>query len=64
MIPTPPGPGDLPVGPERPEPLRVTPPPAAAMWDELDAVQRKLRELAERLQAVEERLQRLEERRQ
>ncbi len=64
MIPTPPGPGEIPVGPERPEPLRITPPPAMALWDELEEVRRKLRDLTERLQGLEERLRALEGHRQ
>lgn len=64
MIPTPVGPGDLPAVPERPVPLRVTPPPATSLWDELEELQRKVRELTERLDKAEQRLERLEERRQ
>lgn len=61
MIPTPVGPGDLPAIPERPVPLRVTPPPATSLWEELEELQRKVRELTERLEKAEERLVRLEE---
>lgn len=61
MIPTPMGPGDIPAIPERPIPLRVTPPPAASLWEELEELQRKVRDLTERLQKVEERLTRVEE---
>lgn len=60
MIPTPPGPGDIPVGPERPEPIRTVSPRAAALSDELEDLKHRLRDLAERLVAVEERVSRLE----
>ncbi len=60
MIPAPPGPGDLPTGPERPEPIRLSPPPATALWAEIDELQRTLTEFAERLEAIEDRLTRLE----
>ena len=60
MIPMPPGPADIPAFPERPEPVRVTPPPATSLWDELEEVRRNLRDLTERLQGLEERLRALE----
>jgi len=59
LIPTPPAPGDLPEIPERPHPIRATP-PAAAFWDELEELRRKLGEVGERLKSVEDRLARLE----
>lgn len=60
LIPTPPGPGDLPEVPERPEPFRATPPPPAAVWDELFELRKKLEDVLERVKSVEERLARLE----
>jgi hypothetical protein len=60
LIPSPPAPGDLPEIPERPQPIRATPPPAASFWDELEEVRRKLGEVGERLKSVEDRLARLE----
>lgn len=56
MIPTPRGPGDLPPTPERPEPMRITPPPATALGDQIDELQRRVRDLEGRLKAIEARL--------
>jgi len=60
LIPAPTGPGDLPAIPERPEPIRATPPPPAAVWDELFELRKRLDDVADRLKAVEERVARLE----
>ena len=60
LIPAPPGPVDLPEIPERPVPIRATPPPAASLWEELDELRRKVEDVMERLKAVEDRLARVE----
>lgn len=60
MIPTLPGTSDIPVGPERPEPVRVPPPVARASVDELEMLKRVLRELQTRVENLEARMARLE----
>src|SRR3989304_5851630 len=41
LIPAPPGPVDLPEVPERPAPIRATPPPAAPLWGDLEGLRRR-----------------------
>ncbi len=60
LIPTPPGPGVLPEVPERPVPVRATPPPAGTLWYELEEVRRRVEDLAGQVKAIEDRLARLE----
>ena len=63
MIPAPPGPGDIPAGPERPMPSSVPPPAihvAAHLLDELDALRRTVEALQARVKELESRVSRIE----
>ncbi len=63
MIPAPPGPGDIPAGPERPSPTTMPPPAihvSAYLLDELEALKRTVETLESRVKDLESRLSRLE----
>ena len=61
MIPTLPGTSDIPVGPERPEPV-ISPPPTIlrSRIDDLEDVKRAVEELRVRIEGLETRVARLE----
>jgi len=63
MIPTHPGPGDIPAGPERPVPSTVPPPAihvSAHLLDELSALRRTVEAMESRVKELESRVARLE----
>ncbi len=63
MIPAPPGPSDIPAGPERPAPATIPPPPihvSAYLMDELEALKRTVTAVEARVRKLESRLARLE----
>lgn len=63
MIPTPRGPGDLPVPPEEPRPsVRRGEPSSLVLQvlDEIEALKRSLADLVKRLEAIEHRVATLE----
>ena len=62
MIPTIPGPGDIPTGPERPVPVRGTTPTVfRSPTDELEALKKTVQELRVQFKDLETRVSRLEE---
>ncbi len=61
MIPTLPGTGDIPVGPERPEPTEIPRPTVVRFRpDDLEELKRAMNELRARLENLQVRVERLE----
>ncbi len=61
MIPTLPSTGDIPVGPERPEPVQVPPPMTTrTRLDDLEDLKKAILELQAKVESLEARVTRLE----
>lgn len=61
MIPTLPGTGDIPTGPERPEPTWVPPPMVGrGRSDEFEALKKMVHDLQAKVESLEARVARLE----
>ena len=61
MIPTLPGTGDIPVGPERPEPIEIPRPTVTRFRpDDLEELKRAINELRARIEELQARVARLE----